>query len=56
MRRGLADFQPQIITVQFDQVEGIEEDALVSPLVTDEIERGNAVVPSQLVCSPPANM
>ena len=22
----------------------------------DEIERGNAVVPSQLVCSPPANM
>ena len=45
--RGLADFKriaPQVVAVQFDQVEGIEEDALVSAVVTDEIERGNAVV------------
>jgi hypothetical protein len=45
--RGLADLKriaPHIVAVQFDQVEGIEEDALVSPVVTDEIERGNAVV------------
>jgi hypothetical protein len=45
--RGLADLKriaPQIVAVQFDQVEGIEEDALVSAVVPDEIERGNAVV------------
>ena len=45
--RGLADLKrtaPQVVTVQFDQVEGVEENALVSALVTDEIERGNAVV------------
>jgi len=28
----------------FNEVEGVEEDALVSALMTDEIERGNAVV------------
>jgi hypothetical protein len=45
--RGLAHLQritAQIISVQFDQVESIEEDALVSAVVTDEIERGNAIV------------
>ena len=45
--RGFADFKriaPQIVAVQLDQVEGVEEDALVSALMTDEIERGNAVV------------
>ena len=45
--RGLADLKritPQVIAVQFDQVESIEEDAPVSAVVTDEIERGNAVV------------
>jgi hypothetical protein len=45
--RGLADLKriaPQVVAVQFDQVEGVEEYALVSALVTDEIERGNAVV------------
>jgi hypothetical protein len=35
---------PQVVPVQFDEIEGVEEDALVSALVTDEIERGNAVV------------
>jgi hypothetical protein len=36
--RGLADHKriaPQIVTVQFDQVEGVEEYALVSAVVTD---------------------
>src|SRR6266581_3035906 len=45
--RGLADLKriaPQVIAVQFDQVKGVEEYAFVSALVTDEIERGNAVV------------
>jgi hypothetical protein len=45
--RGLADLKwiaPEIVAVQFDQVEGVEEYALVSAVVTDEIERGNAVV------------
>ena len=45
--RDLADLKriaPQIVAVQLDQVEGVEEDALVSALMTDEIERGNAVV------------
>jgi hypothetical protein len=34
----------QVVAIQFDQVEGIEEDALVSAVITDEIERGNAIV------------
>jgi hypothetical protein len=45
--RGLANLKritPQVVAVQFDQVEGVEEDALVSALVTDEVERSNAVV------------
>ena len=45
--RGLADLKriaPEVIAVQLDEVEGVEEDALVSALVPDEIERGNAVV------------
>src|SRR5262249_57339615 len=45
--RGLADLKrvaPQVITVQLDEVEGVEEYALVSALMTDEIERGDAVV------------
>src|SRR6516164_8110434 len=45
--RGLADLKwiaPQIIAVQLDEVEGIEEYAPVSALVTDEVKRGNAVV------------
>src|SRR5262245_41105025 len=44
---GLSDFQwitPQIVAVQLDEVEGIEEYALVGAVVPDEIERGNAVV------------
>jgi hypothetical protein len=35
---------PQIVAVQFDQVEGVEEYAVVSAVVSDQIERGNAVV------------
>src|SRR5215831_2272319 len=45
--RGLADLEriaPQVVAVQLDEVEGVEEYALVSAVVTDEIERGNAVV------------
>jgi len=45
--RCLADLKRialQVVTVQFDEVEGVEQYALVSALVTDEIERGNAVV------------
>jgi hypothetical protein len=37
--RGLADLKritPQVVAVQFDQVKGVEEYALVSPVVTDE--------------------
>ena len=46
-KRGLADLKrvaPQVVAVQLDQVEGVEEDALVSALVPDEIERGDAAV------------
>ncbi len=45
--RGLADLKritPQVVAVQLDEVEGVEEYALVSAVVADEIERGNAVV------------
>ena len=45
--RGLADLKritPQIVAVLFDEIEGVEEYAPVSALVTDEIERGDAVV------------
>src|SRR5262249_35819086 len=45
--RGLADpkrIAPQVVAVQLDEVEGVEKDAPVSALVTDEIERGHAAV------------
>jgi len=45
--RGLADLRwiaPEIVAVQFDQVEGVKKHAIVSAVVADEIERGNAVV------------
>src|SRR5262249_2067054 len=45
--RGLADLKritPQVVAVQLNEVEVVEEYALVSAVVTDEIERGNAVV------------
>jgi hypothetical protein len=47
MRAWLADLKriaPQVVAVQLDQVEGVEEYAFVSALVTDEVERGYAVV------------
>jgi hypothetical protein len=46
-KRGLADLKriaPQVVAVEFDEVEGVEEYSAVSAVVTDEIERGNAVV------------
>src|SRR5262252_7063040 len=46
-KRGLAHFQriaPQVVAVQLDEVEGVEEYAVISAVVTDQIERGNAVV------------
>ena len=45
--RGLADLKritPQVVAVQLDEIKGVKEYALVSALVTDEIERSNAVV------------
>src|SRR5262249_49556488 len=45
--RGLADLKriaPQGVAVQLDEVEGVEEYTLVSAVVADEIERGNAAV------------
>src|SRR5215510_14645137 len=44
---GLANLKriaPQVVAVQLDEVEGVEEYAVVSALVPDEIERGHAVV------------
>ena len=46
-QRGLAHFQritPQVVAIELDQVEGVEEYAPVSALVTDQLERGHAVV------------
>jgi len=46
-KRGLADLKritPQVVAIQFDEVEGVQECARVSALVTDEIERGHTVV------------
>src|SRR4029450_5012200 len=36
--------RPHVVAIQLDQVEGVEEYALVSAVVTDEIERGDTVV------------
>ena len=41
---GLADLKritPQVVPVQLDQVEGVQKHAVVSAVVTDEIELGN---------------
>jgi hypothetical protein len=46
-KRGLAHFQriaPQVVTLQFDQVECVDEDTVVVAVVANEIEQGNAVV------------
>jgi hypothetical protein len=46
-QRRLADFEriaAEIVAVQLDQVEGVQKHAVVSAVVTDEIERGNAVL------------
>src|SRR5262249_12080928 len=45
--RGLADLKritPQVVAVLLDQVEGVQERAVVMAAVANEIERGNAVV------------
>ena len=46
-KRGLADLKriaPQVVAVQLDQVEGVQERAVIVAAVANEIERGNAVV------------
>jgi len=46
-KRGLAALQritAEVVTVQFDQVEGIKENAFVMVAVADTIERSDAVV------------
>jgi hypothetical protein len=51
--RGLADIKritPQVVAVQLDEVEGVEEYALVSAVVTDEIEA--TPLSSQATASP----
>ena len=35
---------PQIVAVQFDQVEGVQERAVIMAAVANEIERGEAVI------------
>src|SRR5262249_7958440 len=45
--RGLADLKriaPQIVAVQLDQIEGVQERAVIMTAVAHEIERGNTVV------------
>ena len=45
--RGLADLKriaPQVVAVQLDEVEGVQERAVIMAAVANEIERGNAVV------------
>jgi hypothetical protein len=45
--RGFADLKriaPQVIAVQFDQIEGVQENAFVMAAVADAIERSDAVV------------
>src|SRR5262249_56978541 len=44
---GLADFKriaPEVVAVQFNEVEGVQERAVIMAAVANEIERGNAVV------------
>src|SRR5262249_53383520 len=44
---AFAHFQwitPRVVAIELDQVEGVEEYAPVSTLVTDQLERGHAVV------------
>ena len=35
---------PQVVAVQFDQIEGVQKDAFVMAAVADAIERSDAVV------------
>ena len=47
LKRGPATFQritPQIIAIQFDQVEGVQENAFVMLAVANAIEQSDAVV------------
>src|SRR5262249_29245571 len=46
-KRGLADLKwiaPEIVAVQFNEVEGVQERAVIMAAIANEIERGNAVV------------
>src|SRR5262249_37603466 len=45
--RGFANLKwivPQVVTVQFDEVEGVLERAVIMAAAANEIERGNAVI------------
>ena len=35
---------PQVVAIQLDEIEGVEEGALISAIVTDEIKRSHTVV------------
>ena len=53
--RGFADHKritPEVVTVQFDEVEGVEEDALVSAVVPDERSNEGIPLSSQATASP----
>src|SRR5262249_37459387 len=49
-RADLKRIEPQVVAVQFNEFEGVQEYALVSALVTDETERGNAIVTGTRNC------
>src|SRR4029450_10630288 len=45
--RGLTDLKriaPEVVAVQLDQVEGVQERAVIMAAVANEMERGSAVV------------
>jgi signal transduction histidine kinase len=41
---ALQRITPQIVAAQFDQIEGVEEYPIVSAVMTDKVERSNAIV------------
>jgi hypothetical protein len=46
-KRGLADLKriaPEVVAVQFNEVEGVKEGVTVMASVADTVERGNAVI------------
>jgi hypothetical protein len=47
--RTASRIAPQVFAVKLDQVEGIEEDALVVPAIADAIERRDPVIAARHV-------